>query len=191
MAGEARGVELKPCHHGRDRQSASQNKSTTLGYDYTYTGHNQLAGHGMGLCMRCARLNKPDGPTKSQLSQSAPPSTWPTQTSSHCWPSQQPRWLVRQRRQRQLFVAAVDISTDAAPAVSPVPVLAPTEPASDASREKPYICHSWKWRGHKINYAVRLVVLYPGQADCHGVDCRLPHTVLSACAATSNSTLLI
>ena len=48
----------------------------------------------------------------------------------------------------------MDATADA-PAVSLVPVITTAEPGTEAGSQ-PYTTHTWKWRGHKIRYAVRL-----------------------------------
>ncbi len=107
----------------------------------------------MATCPPCRPVCSLD---TSQLKRCPPPSPLLVETCSRrgCH-ARRPRWGAQQPRWRSRCEAAVDAASADAPAISPVPVITPAEPTTDA-RDQPYTTHSWQWRGHKINYAVRL-----------------------------------
>ena len=124
----------------------------------TLTGflrHQKCCGQDMGPCVQCGRLNRPHSLQNGHLSHAVPPGLVPGTTSSPRWQSQHRRWRATETRQQQLCKAATEVSTDAPAAAVAVPVITPTESALDCN-DKPYTCHSWRWREHAINYAVRL-----------------------------------
>jgi len=131
----------------------------------------------MATCLPCRPVRSLD---TSQLTRCPPPSPLHAETCSRrgCH-ARRPRWGASQPRQRSRCEAAVDAASADAPAISPVPVITTAEPDTDASAQ-PYTTHSWQWRGHKINYAVRLCafrsraivpdgVMFPPPSSCAGL----------------------
>jgi hypothetical protein len=154
MAGEPR-----EGYQAMSSTSGQANHVQTFCHNYNWIGATPAlqasSGRDMGSCMHCGRPLEPHGLQKGHLSPSAPPGPLLRATSSTRWQSQQPRWRATRPRRLQRRSAAMEVSTDAPAAAVAVPVITPTDSALDCD-DKPYTCHSWRWRGHNINYAVPL-----------------------------------